>query len=67
MRRITGKLIEEYSEYLAYEEKASATLEKYIHDVRTFSMWAGDCSIDKAMVLEYKEHLTAMYAPASVN
>lgn len=67
MRKVTEKLIESYSEYLAEEEKASATLEKYIRDVRAFAVWAGDRSIDKAMVLEYKEHLTASHAPASVN
>ncbi len=67
MRRITERLIQKYSEYLAEEEKATATAEKYLRDVRTFAVWAGEKDIDKNTVLEYKEHLTATQAPASVN
>ena len=49
------------------EEKSAATIEKYLRDVRGFLAFLAGQSIDKAVVIIYKEHLTAQYAPASVN
>ena len=65
--KITNELIERYKRYLFEEEKSSATIEKYIRDVTSFAKWANDCDITKMAVLEYKEHLSQGYAPASVN
>lgn len=52
-------------------EKSPATIEKYIRDVRYFlSFMSGfpeNEIICKEHTLAYKEHLTARYAPASVN
>lgn len=67
MRKVTERLIQKYSESLKEEEKAFATMEKYIRDVRAFAVWAEEKDIDKNTVLEYKEHLTATQAPASAN
>ena len=64
---ITNALIEEFRNYLTEEEKSPATLEKYIRDVTGFFEWLSDCEITKKTVLSYKEHLTELYAPASVN
>ncbi len=65
--KITNEMIEKYKRFLIEEEKSAATLEKYVRDVITFVHWVKERNIDKAIVLEYKEHLTQVYAPASVN
>ena len=49
------------------EEKATATVEKYIRDINVFADWLGEKELDKETVLIYKENLTKNYAPASVN
>ena len=66
-RTITRDLIEEFNDYLINEEKASATLEKYMRDIKAFFMWTSETEIDKRKVLEYKEYLIGKFAPASVN
>lgn len=67
MKKITKELIKNFRRYLIEEEKASATVEKYIRDINVFADWLGDKELDKEMVLTYKENLIKNYAPASVN
>jgi len=67
MRKITTKLIENFKTYLYDEEKSKATIEKYIRDSIAFQKWVECGSIDKKLVLAYKEKLIDEYAPASVN
>ena len=67
MRIITSKIISNFEKYLITEEKALATLEKYIRDVRAFSAWLGGKSVDKQEILKYKEELCEKYSVASVN
>ena len=65
---ITKTLIEKFKQYLIEEEKAGATLEKYLRDVTAFFVWLAGGELDKMTVLRYKEHLIeSAYAPASVN
>ena len=64
---ITQDLIEKFENYLINEEKASATLEKYMRDIKAFCVWSGSSEIDKRKVLDYKEYLIGKFAPASVN
>lgn len=65
---ITKNLIEKFKQYLIEEEKASATLEKYMRDITAFFVWLAGSDVDKIAVLGYKEHLiNSNYAPASVN
>jgi len=64
---ITKNLIEKFKQYLIEEEKATATLEKYVRDITAFFAWLAGSELDKITVLRYKEHLTTNYAPASVN
>ena len=47
------------------EEKAAATVEKYIRDINVFADWLGEKDLDKETVLTYKENLIKNYAPAS--
>ena len=67
MKQITNDLIKKFREYLLNEEKAVATMEKYIHDVLVFMTWLAGAEVTKMTVLEYKQELTEKYAPASVN
>ncbi|MBQ9132345.1 MAG: tyrosine-type recombinase/integrase [Clostridia bacterium] len=67
MKRITNDLLTNFEEYLQNEEKAAATVDKYMRDVKSFADWSTDRDLTKSLVLEYKGHLTQRYAPASVN
>lgn len=67
MKKITKELIKNFRRYLIEEEKAAATVEKYIRDINVFADWLGEKELDKETVLIYKENLTQNYAPASVN
>lgn len=67
MRRITEEAITIYRRHLTNEEKSSATLEKYLRDVREFGLWTAGEALTKESVLEYKKILTSRYACSSVN
>lgn len=67
MKIITGEKITEFKNYLEEEEKSPATVEKYVRDIAAFMKWMCGRSVEKAAVLEYKQNLIDIYAPASVN
>lgn len=64
--RLMGQ-IENYKIYLINEEKAEATIEKYVRDVTAFGIWVNGREIDKHICLEYKSFLMEQYADKSVN
>lgn len=57
--------LRDFEKLLWEEEKSSATVDKYMHDVRTFC----DCvdEITKESVIAYKKALCAQFKPAGVN
>ena len=61
------KEIQRFEQYLLTEEKSAATIEKYLRDIRGFCSHLAGRRIRKEEAVAYKEHLTARYAPASVN
>lgn len=67
MKYIDRQSINLYREWLENEEKAFATIQKYLHDVSDFAKWLGECEVTKSLVLSYKAHITEKYAVASVN
>ena len=67
MRKITNETIQLFQNFLIDEEKAQATIGKYLHDVRAFQAWLDGRELCKAAVLAYKSYLCERYAPASVN
>lgn len=67
MRKITNGIIARFQSFLLSEEKAEATVEKYLHDVRHFKAWLNGKEADKAAVLAYKQVLIETYAPRSAN
>ena len=67
MRKITTETIKSFNDYLIDEEKAVATVNKYLHDVGEFQIWLGQQELFKKTVLAYKSYLCEHYASASVN
>lgn len=67
MRKITQKTMQLFNNYLINEEKAQATVNKYLHDVEAFQLWLKENELCKASVLTYKAYLCEHYAPTSVN
>ena len=67
MRNITNEIIRSFNKFLISEEKAEATVGKYLHDICEFQAWLGERELCKTAVLVYKSHLCEHYAPASVN
>ena len=51
MKKITKELINKFRQYLIEEEKATATVEKYIRDINVFAAWLGEKTLDKETVL----------------
>lgn len=66
-RLLTAAEIAEFTEHLVLEERSTATVEKYVRDVRTFAAYAPDGEITKETVIAYKKHLQEIYAVRSVN
>ena len=66
-RFLDSKKIREFELHLRNEERSAATIEKYLHDVRTFLTFAGENEITKQTVLDYKNKLGDSYAVASAN
>ena len=67
MKTRTSELIQKFRIYLINEEKAKATIEKYIHDVTVFMTWLDGREAEKQLVIEYKGKTIEEYKPASVN
>ena len=66
-RIITAKMIAEFREHLILEERSTVTVEKYIRDVKAFSVYTQNSIITKETVIAYKKHLQENYAVRSVN
>lgn len=66
-RTITYAYINQFHAKLRQDEKSTATIEKYLRDVRKFFAFSEDGKISKELVIRYKQYLMEHYAPASVN
>lgn len=66
--KLTAERIAAYGRYLKQEERASATLEKYLRDVRAFALWMDGEAVTREAVTGWKERLLAeRRAPSTVN
>lgn len=66
--QLSSHQISEYAHHLLLEEKSAATMEKYLHDIRSFARWLNGREITKERTAEWKAHLVAeAYAPATIN
>ena len=64
---ISKELLQTFKESLFNEEKSYATIQKYVRDVQALADWLSEESVTKALLVQYKKHLTEIYAPSSVN
>lgn len=58
---------EELKNHMKAEEKSTATIEKYIRDIRKFLTFAEGKELDKSLAIEYKNQLAATYSVVSAN
>lgn len=66
-KTITAEIICRFANRLIEEERCTATVQKYIRDVRMFAQFTGEQELSKDLLIQYKNHLAKNYAPASVN
>ena len=66
-RIITNQTIKSFEKYLLENEKAPATIDKYMRDIRYFAEYAAEHALDKTLVLDYKGMLEQNYAIRSAN
>lgn len=66
-RILTVDIIEDFRKNLELQEKSTSTIEKYIRDVKAFSVYAENAAITKEKVIAYKKYLRNNYAVRSVN
>ena len=67
-RFIDSQVIIDFQSYLKSEEKSSATVEKYIRDVKAFAVYLGGGELTKEAVIAYKQQLLdGGYAVRSIN
>jgi integrase/recombinase XerD len=65
---LTSAHITAYARFLLDEERASATVEKYIRDIRSFASWLEGREVSKDTVVQWKSDLLAQdKAPSTVN
>ena len=57
--KLTEKDIEKYAGQLILEDRAGATIEKYLRSIRAFTAWLGGKSVTRRAVNTWKEQLTA--------
>ena len=66
-RIVSERSLEAFERYLIENERAEATVQKYLRDVRLFAEYAENRVIDKVTVLNYKAELAERYAVRSAN
>jgi len=64
---LNASLIRRYLTYLQEQERSSNTLSKYAHDLGALLAYLGGAPLTKAALIGWKEQLTTVLAPASVN
>ena len=66
-RRLTAAILKSFQAELIKQERAPATTEKYMHDIRTFYSWLGSREVTPETVHEWKKSLTERFSPGTVN
>ena len=65
MRKITTEIMKSYRYYLVDEEKAAATINKYLHDIDEFQAWLGAQELCKRRFLLIR-HISVSSTPPPV-
>ena len=66
-RQLTKQHLHDFETYLFSEERSTATVEKYLHDLRVFYEFMDNKELTKTAVLKYKSSLLINYAVTSAN
>ncbi len=66
-RVLTYDAITDYAFHLQEEEKSSATVQKYVHDLNAAVDYFNGSELTKAGLIEWKKRLIEKYATATVN
>ena len=66
-RQLDQEKIWQFKAHLLSEERSTATVEKYLHDLRVFYAFMDGKILTKTAVLEYKSNLSIKYAITSTN
>ena len=56
-----------FASHLQEQERAPQTIQKYIHDLNALQKYLAGKPLTKTALIEWKEHLTSIYAIATVN
>ena len=56
-KHLTKNMLTEFRQHLIDDEKSSATLEKYMRDLKTFYLWLNNRKLEKSIVIAYKDCL----------
>lgn len=68
IRILTRDQMDAYGKFLAQEERAPATIEKYLRDIRAFALWAEGRPVTRELTAGWKEALLSQgRSPATVN
>ena len=63
-----SKLLEQFCQKLIQEERSAGTVEKYLRDIRAFSVWIGGKELSKEATTEWKDYLQSKgYQPTTIN
>ena len=55
---MTEEYINQFQSYLRNEEKAEATISKYLHDVKEMLVFIENMDLNKESLIEYRKHLS---------
>ena len=66
-RRLTPAILTLFRGELLKQERSPATIEKYLHDIRTFAVWLNGREVTTETVHEWKQTLTETFKPGTVN
>ena len=64
---LTAAHIQNYARYLREQERAPATIQKYVHDLVSLFTFLDGAPVTKTALIAWKEELTSAHAPATVN
>ena len=64
---LTNALIQRYADYLQEQERAGATIQKYVHDLTALLDFLDGGPLTKAALIDWKTQLIEAHAPATVN
>ena len=67
LHAFTAAHIRRYARFLETQERAPATIRKYVHDLNALLEYLDGAPVDKAALIAWKGELTQRHAPATVN